>query len=710
MIADVFPLTLASRSRRQRWHCWHLSHSGPLSRAVSQQIACPDSGAPPPGKAGRNRYADLLRVSAISAVVVGHWLLTDVTYQDGQLSGLDSLKYISWGRWVTLFMQVMPVFFLVGGYVNARSWAAHHDRGEGWADWVRERAMRLLWPTTVYVAVAIVAVAGARTAGVSAAELARAGWLVAFQLWFLPVYLLLIALTPVLLAAHRRWGLALPAAMAVAAAAVDVAVIGFHLPLIGFANYVLVWGSMHQWGFAWQDGTLTRARWRPYALAAGGGAVLVGLLVWGPFPVDMIGAGERIGNTTPPSIALLALAACQTGLVIAAEPAVSRLLAQPRRWRLVTRYNSTVMTVYLWHMVPVVIVAAALYTSGVIPQPATGSAQWWETRPVWLAVLALILVPLVLVVMWAERPMLRLPAGLGSPGRWAGMILLLGVATAAVGLARLAIAGFAPDGAVPLPALAAYGLGVIGTLLSGRPPSRGAPQTPAPRPRPSLEMPAGELSQPAGPVAEPQSGFGSHVRHRSIWSCRRTLAWRLEISRPDGSAQLLDADQVARGIAECAVANPVRLLGRLLDDLGSAGLHLLEGAVEVIGGQQDPAIGALGHHLGDGAALVVGDPRVGGRRRQQYGRAGLAGGADRDPAHLAVSDVAADLEAESVAVEGQGGVRVVVREEASVNGDAHGDQASCGSVTRASRFLTGLVTCFATHDGIPAAATVAWRR
>jgi hypothetical protein len=34
--------------------------------------------------------------------------------------------------------------------------------------------------------------------------------------------------------------------------------------------------------------------------------------------------------------------------------------------------------------------------------------------------------------------------------------------------------------------------------------------------------------------------------------------------------QFLDADQIARGIAEGAVANPVRLLGRLLDDLGSA--------------------------------------------------------------------------------------------------------------------------------------------
>ena len=56
-----------------------------------------------------------------------------------------------------------------------------------------------------------------------------------------------------------------------------------------------------------------------------------------------------------------------------------------------------------------------------------------------------------------------------------------------------------------------------------------------------------------------------------------------------GSAQLLDADHVARGVAEGAVADAVRLLGRLLDDLGVAGLQPLEGAVEVVGGQDELA-------------------------------------------------------------------------------------------------------------------------
>ena len=56
-------------------------------------------------------------------------------------------------------------------------------------------------------------------------------------------------------------------------------------------------------------------------------ALLVGL---GPFPIDMVGAGEKVVNTTPPTIAVLAFAAAQIGLVLAAAPAVSRLLQRPR--------------------------------------------------------------------------------------------------------------------------------------------------------------------------------------------------------------------------------------------------------------------------------------------------------------------------------------------------------------------------------------------
>ena len=49
------------------------------------QTAPPAARPAAPADAGRNRYADLMRVGAISmVVVVGHWLLTDITYRGGR--------------------------------------------------------------------------------------------------------------------------------------------------------------------------------------------------------------------------------------------------------------------------------------------------------------------------------------------------------------------------------------------------------------------------------------------------------------------------------------------------------------------------------------------------------------------------------------------------------------------------------------------------
>ncbi|HUN30615.1 MAG TPA: hypothetical protein VMU95_01245 [Trebonia sp.] len=240
---------------------------------------------------------------------------------------------------------------------------------------------------------------------------------------------------------------------------------GAHLHVIGYANYLFVWGSAHQWGFAWQDGTLTRRRWRPYAMIAGGAALLACLLAWGPFKVDMVGSG----NTNPPSVVLLAFALAQSGLALACEPAGARLLLRPGLWRCVRRLNTTVMTVYLWQFVPVIIVAMACYPAGLLPQPPVGPAQWWELRPAWFALLTVVLAALTMLVMRAERPLLKLPAAIGPPGPWSPAILLAGLAAAILGLTRLAIAGLAPGGHLPLLALAAFAAGLLTTFCTGHP-------------------------------------------------------------------------------------------------------------------------------------------------------------------------------------------------------------------------------------------------
>jgi hypothetical protein len=76
---------------------------------------------------------------------------------------------------------------------------------------------------------------------------------------------------------------------------------------------------------------------------------------------------------------------------------------------------------------------------------------------------------------WAAEGMLRLPGGLGTPGRWSGPTLLAGNAAAMAGIVRLAIAGHAPGGTLPALTLAAFGCGVGGTLSSGPPATRRPP-------------------------------------------------------------------------------------------------------------------------------------------------------------------------------------------------------------------------------------------
>ena len=77
----------------------------------------------------------------------------------------------------------------------------------------------------------------------------------------------------------------------------------------------------------------------------------------------------------------------------------------------------------------------------------------------------------------------------------------------------------------------------------------------------------------------------------------------------------------------------------------------------------DPAVGALRHHLGDDAALVVGNSGVSWPAARGGWTSRSAGGPTVIQRSL-LSDVVADVEAEDVATEGQRCVRVVMREEA----------------------------------------------
>jgi hypothetical protein len=131
-------------------------------------------------------------------------------------------------------------------------------------------------------------------------------------------------------------------------------------------------------------------------LAVGGLVCIVALVNLGPYPGSMVGlARDEFSNMDPPTIAIGFLTVWQVGLAMLLRPAISRWLQRLRVWAAVIWVNSVIMTVFLWHLTAMLFGIGILYPLG-FPQPEAGTAQWWLLRPVWVAVLLLILGALVL--------------------------------------------------------------------------------------------------------------------------------------------------------------------------------------------------------------------------------------------------------------------------------------------------------------------------
>ena len=415
----------------------------------------------------RNRYLDLLRVLSILVVVVGHWLMAVLGWHDGRFTGKNLLEIDPGVQIITWIFQVVPIFFIVGGFTNVASWTSARARGQSYTDWLRSRSSRLLRPTLVFVAFWTALPVLAVLAGILPSGVARtAGDEVALPLWFLAAYLLTVAAAPPLFAAHARFGVRVLPLLIAATALVDAARYGLDLRFLGVANHVFVWLAVLEFGFLWRDGTLTNRRWIPWGMLASGLVVLIGLVSLVDYPVSMVGLTHAIrSNTFPPSLALVALAVVQTGAVLLVEPAANRWLQRPRMWWGVAFANTMVMTFYLWNMTAVVLAAVLVFPTGLAPQPEPLSVAWWWLRPAWIAVCAICLVPFLFAFRWAERP--------GHPptpaaGGWPSYAAALGGAvTASGGLAVLAVVAFpVPGEDVILPALGVVSVAIGSFLLA----------------------------------------------------------------------------------------------------------------------------------------------------------------------------------------------------------------------------------------------------
>jgi hypothetical protein len=411
----------------------------------------------------RNRYVDFLRALSILAVVVGHWLVSAPYMQDGAVVGGHLLGIIPWTQWLTLGFQVMPIFFLVGGFSNGTSWAATQRKNGHYSDWFSSRVQRLINPVLPLFLIWTLFAAFGTAAGVERGIVSMAAQLALVPVWFLSVYLIVSALVPYTYRLWQRFGLGSFWGLVGTAVIVDILTLRFNVPLINFLNFIFIWCAIHQLGYAWNAGYFTPAKARLWAL--GGGLSLAALIIFGPYPVAMIGVpGANLSNSMPPTLALLALGVTQTGIALALEPAGRRMLDKMRIWTATVLLNGMIMSVYLWHLTAFVFVMVAAWLMGGIGLHAMpGSGDWWITRPIWFALYIIMLMPLVAIFAKFEQPK-PIEARPAPLPQWR---LLLGLTLTCIGLGFTAAISIAsPEGVTGvrlwLVALPFVGAGLVG--------------------------------------------------------------------------------------------------------------------------------------------------------------------------------------------------------------------------------------------------------
>lgn len=398
-------------------------------------------------KTDRNRAVDAYRAVAMLAVAIGHWLVIAIgTDAGGEIVARNALEVAPQLSWLTWLFQVMPLFFVVGGFASAMSLDAHWRAGGRDADWVVSRLRRMVTPTyalalTWLVILAVGTVMGA--GGIVAAGAVGA----AIPLWFLANYTIDTAFAPAVLRSLRaRRTRTVGTLLTVFAVVEALHVAG--VPWVGHINWVIGWLLFQVGGFMWRDGALPVGR-AMCAWAGGLWASAVLLVAFGPWPVTMIHvSGVPFSPTHPPSLALVVFGAAFSATAIGAAPAVTRILSRSERlWRLVVAGNAVSMSVYLWHFTAMVAASAVFHGIGRLPTAPIGTLAWWGEKAPLIVLACVLLVPIVAIVSKIEQRAL-----LATPTPWNGspaaVFVVAGLVSAALKLWSIGSIGGATVGMV----------------------------------------------------------------------------------------------------------------------------------------------------------------------------------------------------------------------------------------------------------------------
>jgi surface polysaccharide O-acyltransferase-like enzyme len=402
----------------------------------------------------RDSAVDLVKAGSLIIVVAMHSLMAGVATDRDGISVVNALTGQLGFSWATWALQVMPLFFLLGGFASIGSWRRMKANGATAGDYIRQRVNRLARPAVLPIALVGATLAILTLWPLPDRILTEVGYRIGQPLWFLAVYLGCSAFIPLMSWLHDTAPRITIYGLLATALAVDAVSTAAGLPALSYANFLFVWLFIQQLGFWLADGTFdSRPRWALLAMTL----VCYGLLV-----VLTLGVGYSIDmydNLNPPTVCIIVLSVGQLYLLSLLRPVIARGAEKPRVAAAAAAINRNSMTIYLWHVPVVVLIALTMLLTSLPMEPL--SQGWWETRPLFLVLVAIGLIPVVLIgARWERRQhraeFQQTPVAIG----------LVKVALSVAGVATILLLGFTP--VLPW----AIGLGLIIAAVWIGPPAR----------------------------------------------------------------------------------------------------------------------------------------------------------------------------------------------------------------------------------------------
>ncbi|MDQ1543449.1 MAG: hypothetical protein QOK08_1087 [Actinomycetota bacterium] len=374
-------------------------HPSLSSSTVSTTPTAPQPTAAARDLSHRDLTLDFARVLCVILVVITHLLLVGIGRNAaGQITVARTLELQPWFNGLSWGGQIMPLFFVVGGFASLTAWRSAVRRGGTATEYVRGRVIRLALPTLPLFIFYVIVIGAAILAGVDPSFLQGITTGAGSPLWFIAAYVLVQACVPIMAGFHQRSPKLTLLILLAGAIVVDVIRYSTGVIEVGLTSLAFVWLFIQQVGFWYADGWFSRrAWWQLVLIAVLCYVALVPLTTIGTYSADML------SNLNPPTIPLIVLAVAQACVLRLLQRPLAALMRTRGAQGFVYLAGTRLMTIYLWHL-PLIIALSGLclIVPGALPEPA--SAAWWWTRIPFFLVVLIGLYGISFLVGRFERP------------------------------------------------------------------------------------------------------------------------------------------------------------------------------------------------------------------------------------------------------------------------------------------------------------------